>query len=454
VVLEYAYLNDPAKSKELLSVTAAMDLAKRALEGITVSIIGEVSDLSDNPRYKAVYFTLADERSALPCLMWRSAFDKLGVQLKSGMKVEVHGRFSLYSAKGRMQFDVRSLSLAGEGLLRAQVAQLATKLKAQGLMDEARKLSLPAMPKEIALVTSPRGKAVHDVLRTLRRRFPLARVLLFGVGVEGKEAAEGLIRALKAAEQSAAEVVLLVRGGGSYEDLMPFNDEKLALTIASLTKPVITGIGHEPDTSIADMVASLRASTPTAAAEAAAPHIQDLQRELSSLAARIETGLSRHLHLGAQSIRAFERSSVFNQKNYITSRQVLNLEQTALRLERAIPTGLTRAESVLSKTSQRLHDLLSYILRESRHVLEQKQHTLAHRGRSLTDIFGVDLTTAAARLESLSPHAVISRGYALGYDEKGNLLKTIEQVSANDQISITLSDGTIEARVINTSQRS
>lgn len=278
-----------------LSVSAAMGLAKNALEEVVVRLVGEVSEVNDKPGYKAVYFTVKDEKASLPCMMWMNRYQASGVALSVGALVELTGRFSLYAAKGRMNFDVFSVSLAGEGQLRLQVANLARELEAMGLMDPARKRPLPAYPETIGLVTSPRGAAVHDVLRTLRRRYPLARILFAGVPVEGPGAADGLVDGLAKVVFAGAEVVLLVRGGGSFEDLMPFNDRRLARTIAACPVPVVTGIGHEPDTSIADMVADVRASTPTAAAEAVAPAQSEIAARLQGLGAAMGHAESRRL---------------------------------------------------------------------------------------------------------------------------------------------------------------
>ena len=231
-------------SPDALSVSGAMALAKGALEGVTVRLVGEVSEVSNKPGYKAVYFTVKDQRAALPCMMWNNRFQASGVRLAVGQLVELTGRFTLYAPKGRMNFDVFSIALAGEGNLRMQVANLARKLEAEGLMAPARKRPVPAYPALVGLVTSPRGAAVHDVLRTLRRRFPLARVLVAGVAVEGSNAPAGIVEGMRAVVRAGAEVVLVVRGGGSFEDLMPFNDEGLARMIAKCPVPVVTGIGH------------------------------------------------------------------------------------------------------------------------------------------------------------------------------------------------------------------
>ena len=243
-----------------------MALAKAQLEQCgTVTIVGEVSEVSIKAGYKAVYFTVKDDRSSLPCMMWMNRYHATGIVLNVGSLVEMTGRFTLYAAKGRMNFDAFTLRLAGEGNLRLQVANLARKLEAEGLMSAERKRPIPKYPEAIGLVTSPRGAAVHDVLRTLRRRYPAATVRLAGVPVEGRDAPQLSSPGPGCRRPSDAEVMLLVRGGGSFEDLMTFNDEMLARAVAACPVPVVTGIGHEPDTSIADMVADFRASTPTAA---------------------------------------------------------------------------------------------------------------------------------------------------------------------------------------------
>jgi exodeoxyribonuclease VII large subunit len=450
----YVYLDtETTPPQGPLSVSAALDRAKHALEGITLSIIGELSDISDNPRYKAVYFTLADKGAALPCLMWRSAFDRLGIVLKSGMEVEVRGRFSLYSAKGRMQFEVRQLSVAGEGQLRAQVAALAARLRSQGLMEPARKLPLPALPETIALITSPQGKAVHDVLRTLRRRFPLARVLFFGVKVEGRDAPEHIIQALRAAEASEAAVILLVRGGGSYEDLMPFNDEALALALAASQKPVITGIGHEPDTSIADMVASLRASTPTAAAEAAAPDQQELEAALRAKQDAFALAMARQLERSAHALEGLQRSAVFMQDRFLTAERALNLEQTALRLDVALPTGLAAARQSLEASEQRLGVSAAVLVSRQAYVLQHLTQSLRSVGTTATASSYTTLAAAAASLEGLSPLAVLSRGYALGYDEQDRIVRSVDQVEPGHCLRVRLSDGSIRASVVSTEKQ-
>ncbi|MGN0035432.1 MAG: exodeoxyribonuclease VII large subunit, partial [Coriobacteriales bacterium] len=320
----------------MLTVTQALTVAKRSLKAITVTVAGEVSEVSDKPGYKAVYFTLRDEGSAMPCLMWHNLYEGCGVRLSQGMLVEATGTFDVYTAKGRMNFSARRLRLAGEGDLRMRVAALARKLQREGLMDVSRKRPLPALPSRVAVVTSPRGKAVHDCLRTLRRRYPLAEVYVCGVPVEGDAAPAALVEGLACAERSGAEVILLVRGGGSYEDLMPFNDERLARAIAACGVPVVTGIGHEPDNSIADMVADRRCSTPTAAAEAVVPSRDELASQLDRQGARLAKGLRRNVERQSFTLERLASQPLFRDPSYLFGDGWVTLDLLSDRLSRAL----------------------------------------------------------------------------------------------------------------------
>ena len=424
-------------SPDALSVSGAMALAKGALEGVTVRLVGEVSEVSNKPGYKAVYFTVKDQRAALPCMMWNNRFQASGVRLAVGQLVELTGRFTLYAPKGRMNFDVFSIALAGEGNLRMQVANLARKLEAEGLMAPARKRPVPAYPALVGLVTSPRGAAVHDVLRTLRRRFPLARVLVAGVAVEG----------MRAVVRAGAEVVLVVRGGGSFEDLMPFNDEGLARMIAKCPVPVVTGIGHEPDTSIADMVADLRASTPTAAAEAVSPARESLGRLFEARSSSLRASMSRALDRAGAEVRRCATRPLFcdAQLLYATEAQMLDLASD--RLFRALPANLARDEASVARQRERLACALPASLDRSRTRLEHERERLASCGGALVPRFGQQAALAAARLHDLSPLAVLGRGYAIARTEDGAVVKSVEAAPPGTAVDVAVADGVLACRV-------
>ncbi len=409
-----------------LSVTEAMNLAKGALESVRVTVVGEVSEFNDKPGYKAAYFTLCDGSASMSCLMWRDAYQASGVTLACGMLVELAGQFSAYVPKGRMQFTVRKLSVAGEGVLRLRVAELARRLEVEGLMRADRKRPLPRHPERIALVTSPRGKAVHDVIRTLRRRYPLAELFIAGVQVEGTGAESALVEGVSVAAQAHPDVVLLVRGGGSYEDLMPFNTESLARAIVACPVPVVTGIGHEPDTSIADMVADLRASTPTAAAEAVAPSLEDvrvlLERERRSLGRALQHRVARSAH---RVVRLAERP-MFRDPHTIVGSAAQAVDLAGVRLRQALPERLARDELRLVHVRERLCRAGSLILERA-------------TGR---------VSGCAGRLHDLSPLAILARGYSASFLADGmTVFSQVAQVRPGDRLFVRVSDGRVGCRV-------
>ena len=430
-----------------LSVSAAMARAKTQLEQCVVSIVGEVSEVSDKAGYKAVYFTVKDDRASLPCMMWMNRFRATGITLAVGALVEMTGRFTLYAAKGRMNFDVFSLKLAGEGNLRMQVANLARKLEAEGLMSPERKRPIPKYPETIGLVTSPRGAAVHDVLRTLRRRYPLAVVRLAGVPVEGRDAPRYLVQALDAVAQSNVEVILLVRGGGSFEDLMPFNDEMLARAIASCPVPVVTGIGHEPDTSIADMVADFRASTPTGAAEAVSPRKENLQQGFVNAANRIQRAVDRTIDDSRISLDSLASRPVLQDPASLLAQESFALDNLAERMHRAIPAGINADRRDLDHAFTQFQRIGNRLGETQRAATSAMELSLVHIGKRLCEPAERQISITASRLHDLSPLVVLGRGYAIARNVDGHVVKQVDQVTSGDSLDVTVSDGIIPCTV-------
>jgi exodeoxyribonuclease VII large subunit len=409
-----------------LTVTEAMGAAKRALEGVRVRVLGEVSEFNDKPGYKAAYFTVSDGGAAMPCLMWRDVYEASGVELRCGMLVELSGQFSAYVPKGRMQFQVRALAPAGEGNMRLQVATLARKLESEGLMRSERKRSLPRFPERIALVTSPRGKAVHDVIRTLRRRYPLAELLIAGVAVEGEGAPSAIVAGLEKASSSGADVILLVRGGGSYEDLMPFNAEQVARAVVACPIPVVTGIGHEPDTSIADMVADFRASTPTAAAEAASPSHEQLVLTVVRERRALATALQNRVKSAAQHVGRLAERPVLRDPYAVLGPVAQAVDMAGMRLARAIPERIAR-------DAQRI---------------EYVRGRLARVGPALLDRARTSMAVGAARLEDLSPLGILGRGYAVCFAGDGiTVVRSVADLTCGNAVHVRVGDGRIDAQV-------
>lgn len=480
-----------AEDRKVLTVSQAMSIAKEALESFPLTLMGEVSEVSNKRGYKAVYFTVKDDHASMPCMMWKNRFDRMNVPLRVGMLVQMTGRFTLYAAKGRMNFDVFNLSLAGEGDLRLKVANLAKKLAAEGLTADEHKRPIPKYSESIGLVTSPRGAAVHDVLRTLRRRFPLARVLLAGVPVEGKDAPAHLIEGIQTVVDAGAEVVLLVRGGGSFEDLMPFNDEQLARAIAACPVPVVTGIGHEPDTSIADMVADRRASTPTGAAEAVSAKRENLDVGFDHAAKRLTAALQRQIETLDIALSALADRPVMRDSNVLFAADAQTLDLAADKLDRAarsfvsprrqqadalasrlslaIPQNVQRDQAALASYGSVLHSAGKTLLEASGRETEQLQarfrqamagrmkdaqrsaddqaRNLKAAGKTLLAPYENRFGLAASRLEDLSPLAVIRRGYAMAQDGEGRVVDSVEQVAPGAALAVTVADGCIDCAV-------
>lgn len=436
--------------KEALSVSAAITIAKSLLQQHAFRITGEVSELSDKPGYKAVYFTIKDNDATLSCLMWKNRYAQAGVPLRIGAKVVVTGKFTIFAPKGRMNFEVSSLSLAGDGDLRAQVAALAEKLRQEGLMDTARKRPLVIYPQRIGLVTSPRGAAVHDVLRTLRRRFPAAKILLAGVPVEGKQASLNMIEALHTVVAAGAEEVLVVRGGGSFEDLMPFNDEALARAIAQCPVPVITGIGHEPDTSIADMVADYRASTPTAAAEAVSPHQSDVALLLDEDARRMKSVMMARLNRSDEYLNQIAARPVFRDPLSLFATDFQMLDVLQMSLDRSLGRYLPVQIQNLNQLSHALNQAELALLHRYRDSLVSLQTVLEKVGTKSLEPRVSEVALMAARLHDLSPLKTLARGWSIAHNEDGVVVQSITQVKPGDRLSVRVKDGLIDTNVIST----
>jgi len=366
-------------------------------------VVGEVSNLS-RPASGHLYFTLKDPTASLRCVMWRNAVQRQAFIPRDGDAVEVHGAISLYEAGGQYQLYADQIRLAGEGALYQEFLRLKARLEAEGLFDAQRKRPIPRWPRRIGIVTSPTGAALRDMLNTLRRRYSLVQVVLAPTPVQGEEAPGGIVQALQAINRVVEpDVILLARGGGSIEDLWAFNTEPVARAIVASQAPVITGVGHETDFTIADFAADLRAPTPTAAAELATPNRQDLW------AALVDT--SRRL---AQAIGA-TRSTLGWQLNDLRAR--LRLQSPAARVR-----------------SDRQHlDDLTY-----RAGIALRHRLVLQRAR---------LGGAGQRLSALNPLAVLGRGYAAVTGADGVLVRSVHQVAPGEQLQVQVSDGTFAARV-------
>jgi exodeoxyribonuclease VII large subunit len=364
---------------------------------------GEVSNFS-RPSSGHLYFTLKDASASLRCVMWRSAASRQVYLPREGDAIRVHGSLSIYEAAGQYQLYADLIRPAGEGVLYQEFLRLKDSLEAEGLFDPQRKRPIPERPQRIGIVTSPTGAAVRDMLQTLQRRYPLAEVILSPTAVQGAEAPQGIITALEVLNRLfAPDVILLARGGGSIEDLWAFNDERVARAIAASQAPVITGVGHETDFTIADFVSDLRAPTPTAAAELATPSRQDLQAFIRELEERLGSTVE-----AAISNRRWE------------------IESLAGRLRMKSPRWRVDSDR------QRVDDLLRRAGRSMQHFLTLQR---------------TQSSAMAQRLSALSPTSILGRGYAVVSHLDGRLVRSVAHVAIGDALRVQVSDGDFPVEV-------
>ncbi len=427
----------PAAAPRIWEVGALCRAIADALEARfnPVAVRGEITGFS-RASSGHCYFSIKDANGQLRCAMFRRAAGLLDFSPRDGELVEVRGRLGVYEARGDLQFIVESMQRAGQGALFEQFLRLKAQLEGEGLFDPRRKRTLPVQPRGIGLITSLGAAALHDVVTALRRRVPHIPVVLIPAQVQGAAAPQSMVTALRQmyawAEGEASadggttpvvDVILLVRGGGSMEDLWAFNDEQLARTIVQSPVPLVSGVGHETDFTIADFCADLRAPTPTAAAELVAQPREVWLGALDLLADRLESAVQRQIDLRHQ-----------------------RLDQAAQRLGR--PSGLAAREQLrLARCAQRLrHGML---LNLERLALKNKalEADFAQKTARHIALQSDRLERARLRLELLNPHLVLQRGYALLTDSHGHAVTSVGQARLGDALRATLADGVLDLPV-------
>ena len=434
-----------------LSVTDAVALAKGAVSAWpTLVVNGEVSGFrGPNARSGHCYFEVKDDGASMSVIVWRGTAAKMGFQLRDGLAVQLTGKFDVYKASGKLSFVASKVEAAGEGLLRQQVAELARALEREGLMDASRKRHVPVFCSRVCVVTSLSGSVIEDVRRTLARRNPLVEIDVVGCSVQGADAPATIVRALATAAASRPDAILLVRGGGSFEDLMCFNDEGLARAIAACPVPVVTGIGHEPDTTIADMVADRRASTPTAAAESVAPAIDEVERQMLQRQVRLGRAMSAALVVRAQRVDALAQLARSTVESELSRRRVA---LDALGARRCLTDPLAPLHdrlSDLAQTEERLHDAIPRALAREEQGVSRVASRLVELAPRLTRPAESTLARLAASLDALSPLSVLARGYAIARDGAGHVVKDASDLAAGDEVRVLLGAGSFEATVTN-----
>ncbi len=388
-------------SKTILTVSELNQATQRLLEECfpAIWVEGEISNLV-RPTSGHIYFSLKDPKAQIRCAMFKPKFQRVDFELRNGLLIQVLAKVSLYPDRGDYQLIVDRIEMAGDGLLKKAYEELVSKLTKEGLFEERWKKPLPLLPKQIGVISSPTGAAIRDILSVLKRRFPSIPIILYPTKVQGPEAMPEIVRAIMLANQhQAVDVLIVARGGGSLEDLWPFNEEKVARAIFDSQIPIVTGIGHEIDFTIADFVADKRAPTPSAAAELVAPDQHIFVKQLTLLENRLLNEIRKYC------------------------------QRLAQRLDWSIKQ--------IRHPGQQLQIQLQHLLILTTRLKSAIQQVLHTKDLALKN--------ALRALETVSPLATLSRGYAiLSLKDSDQIVRSIKDVTAGDKIQARLQDGVIE----------
>lgn len=416
----------------IYSVTQLSQEIKNLLESRAdfrnIFVQGEISNYKQHTSGHH-YMTLKDAGGAISAVLFRADAQRLRFQLANGMKVIARGRVSSFPKTGQVQLYLADLMPDGAGALHLAFEQRKEKLYREGLFDAAHKKPLPSMPDTIALVTSPTGAAVHDMLRILARRFPLARVQIWGVLVQGDKAGDSIARAIAAVNaHGQAQVIVVGRGGGSLEDLWAFNEEVVARAIFASKIPVVSAVGHEPDVTISDFVADLRAPTPSGAAELIVPDSAELRLQLDRQMERLDHAVRKRLaETRTRTAVLAERLGRYAPAQY-AAEQRRRVELLEMRLTQAMQHRLRECRSQLVRRSEQLTRL---------RVLDRQS---------------ARLSACAGRLQALSPLSVLARGFSVVTDSAGDLVTDSKQLASGDMVKLQLASGSAQAQIRSVTQ--
>ncbi len=413
-----------------LSVSEINEFIKRLFDGVpqfaNLSVQGEISNFKNHFATGHFYFTLKDENSAIKAVMFRTFASQVKFKPENGMKVTVHGRISAYPRDGQYQIYCDRMEPLGVGALYAAYEQLKKKLGAEGLFDESHKRPLPHFPKNVGVITSESGAAVRDIINVAGRRWPIARIILYPALVQGDGAAASVISGIDYFNANMnADVLIIGRGGGSIEDLWAFNNEELARTIYNSKIPVISAVGHETDFTISDFVSDVRAPTPSVAAEIALPDITEIRRAVASLDLRQKTALSAAVKSKAETLKRYSEKRVLKDPMAFIDDRILQLGGLSDKLKLLTEHRLIETQNRIASSNEKL-----------KVMTEQKLRDLKNK-----------LSVSSGKLDSLSPLAVLSRGYGAVTSDGGKIIKSVRDVAPGDRINVRLRDGALISEV-------
>ncbi len=437
----------PANKAPVLSVSQLNQRARQLLEDIFAQVVveGEISNLA-RPASGHLYFTLKDSNAQVRCAFFRHNAVRCRQQLSNGVMVKATGKVSLYEGRGDFQLIIEQIEAAGEGALRAAYEALKLKLQNEGLFASVRKQKLPTFPQRIAVVTSPTGAVIRDIISVFERRAPQVQLVLVPTSVQGKEATEQIINALQLAERGNFDAIILARGGGSLEDLWCFNEESLARIIANCQTPIVSAIGHETDISISDFVADVRAPTPTAAAELLAPERIALLERIAFLQQQLLRRMQQQIYARQQGVNAFQArlrhprerlEQITLRLDELSHRLTLAIEQEFGSCQQQLMLAHSKLQAQhpgreLHRNQQGLQQLQQQLKRAMHELLQHKKHQTQHAMHSLNLV---------------SPLQVLERGYSILLDQHSKVIRNSNQLQAGDKLQAKLASGSLELQV-------
>ncbi|WP_305906499.1 exodeoxyribonuclease VII large subunit [Methylomarinum sp. Ch1-1] len=443
--------NLSSEQAPIFSVTELNRETKRLLNQhfLSIRVEGEISNLS-TPSSGHIYFSLKDANAQVRCAMFRMHQRRLAFKPTNGKQVIVTAQVSLYEPRGDYQLIVEAMEEAGAGALRQAFERLKQKLLAEGLFEPSRKQAIPSLPAQIGIITSPTGAAIHDIMTVLKRRFPAIPVVIYPVAVQGDGAKAEIVKALQTANQrQEADVLIVARGGGSLEDLQAFNEESVARAIAASQIPIISGVGHEVDFTISDFVADLRAPTPSAAAEHAAPEQNEWLNSFRAYEARLQQLIQQKLTQHKQALDWLNRSLQQQHPGQQLQRNAQRLDELENRLQRIWRQQLQQCQAQLEAKSQALtrhnpaekicqqQQKLLYFEERIKRAMQQKLEQLQRRQAGICQT-----------LHAVSPLATLERGYAIVSDrQSGEIIKSSRQLNPGDILETRLGEGRYTSQV-------
>ncbi|GEO46763.1 exodeoxyribonuclease VII large subunit [Companilactobacillus kimchii] len=435
-------------NEQYLTVTALTQYLKRKFDVDPylghVYLMGEISNFRMRPNAHQ-YFSLKDDKAKISAIMFKSNFSKVKFQPEEGMKVLVKGRISLYGPSGSYQIYVESMEPDGLGALYLAFEQLKKKLAAQGVFDLPKK-PIPQFPKRIAVVTSQSGAVIHDIMTTVARRYPIVQIVLYPAQVQGQEAAPTIVKQLKRInEDGNYDTIIIGRGGGSIEDLWPFNEEVVAQAIVQSKIPVISSVGHETDTTIADLVADLRAATPTAAAELATPVLRDVLLHLQDLNTRLYNAQTKIIGNYKDKVDSLAQNVFLQHPERIYEVYLQKVDYLQDKLHQNFSNSLSRSKTELIQYANRLvqasprDQIYSYANQVNRlyQILINNVNKIINKNRN---VFNSEVAT----LDSLSPLKTLSRGYAIPTSKSGKVLKNVTDYQVDQEVDLKVKNGNVK----------